>query len=108
MNIEDYQTAIAEFAIYEGAGTGSEGELMYLGLGLASEAGEAAGKIKKLYRDGMMYNEDLVMELGDVMWYSVMLCRAAGYSAADVLAMNYEKLSSRAQRNKISGNGDAR
>lgn len=107
-SVDNYQAAIGKFAVYEGAGTGSDGELMYLGLGLASEAGEVAGKIKKLYRDGVVCNEALAQEIGDVFWYAAMLCRAIGYSASDVLAMNYEKLESRSQRDQIKGEGDAR
>ncbi len=107
-SVDNYQAAIGQFAIYEGAGTGSEGELMYLGLGLTSEAGEVAGKIKKFYRDGVMLNDDVAQEIGDCFWYLCMLCRAIGYSASDVMAMNYEKLSSRQQRDQIKGEGDAR
>lgn len=107
-SVDNYQAAIGQFAIYEGAGTGSEGELMYLGLGLTSEAGEVAGKIKKFYRDGVLYNEDVAHEIGDCFWYLCMLCRAIGYSANDVLAMNYEKLQSRFDRDKLKGEGDAR
>jgi NTP pyrophosphatase (non-canonical NTP hydrolase) len=108
MNINDYQAAVADFAIYEHAGTGNDQELMYLGLGLASEAGEVAGKIKKLYRDGVLFNEDVAKELGDCFWYLAMLCRAIGYSADDVLAMNYEKLAARKARDTLEGEGDNR
>ena len=106
--LEAYQSAIGKFAVYAGAGSGSEGELMYLGLGLTSEAGEVAGKIKKFYRDGVLYNEDVAQEIGDCFWYLCMLCRAIGYSANDVLVMNYEKLQSRFERDKLKGEGDVR
>lgn len=107
-SVDNYQAAIGKFAVYAGAGTGSEGELMYLALGLTSEAGEVAGKVKKFYRDGVMYNEDLAKEVGDCFWYLCMLCRAIGYSASDVLAMNYEKLNDRFERDKLKGSGDNR
>ena len=107
-SVDNYQSAIGKFAIYAGAGTGSEGELMYLALGLTSEAGEVAGKIKKLYRDGVMVNDDVAQEIGDCIWYLCMLCRAIGYSASDVLAMNYEKLNDRFERDKLKGEGDDR
>lgn len=106
--LDNYQAAIGKFAIYAGAGSGSEGELMYLGLGLSSEAGEVAGKVKKFYRDGVLYNEDVAYELGDCFWYLCMLCRAIGYSASDVVAMNYEKLNDRFERDKLKGEGDNR
>ena len=43
----------------------------YLVLGLTSEAGEVAGKAKKLIRDGT--ESDLASEIGDVLWYCAML-----------------------------------
>ena len=48
-------------------------------LGLANEAGEVAGKIKKLFRDkgGCISDADresLKMELGDVLWYLAQIC----------------------------------
>lgn len=106
--LDNYQAAIGKFATYAGAGTGSENELMYLALGLSSEAGEVAGKVKKFYRDGVMYNEDVAQGLGDCFCFLCMLCRAIGYSASDVVAMNFEKLNDRFERDKIEGEGDDR
>lgn len=47
MQLEAYQTATRETAIYP-----KEQALVYLTLGLTSEAGEVAGKVKKIIRDG--------------------------------------------------------
>ena len=51
-----------------------KGNKAYVLLGLANEAGEFAGKVKKLYRDkqGEMTDdvrESMIFELGDVLWY---------------------------------------
>lgn len=51
MTPHEYQAETVKTAIYPAAGTNSCEELMYLGLGLAGEAGEVASKISKLYRD---------------------------------------------------------
>ena len=76
----------------------------YLGLGISGEAGEVANEIKKEYRDaGEPDNrEEVKLELGDVMWYFVRLCRAYGFDIEDVLDANVKKLTKRHQE-KTSG-----
>ena len=64
MNANDFQKYTINTAIYPGAGTGDNRELVYLGLGLTSEAGEVAGKIKKLVRDGQFEPIQIAYELG--------------------------------------------
>lgn len=108
MQANDYQQRTIETAIYPESGTGSTLELAYLGLGLASEAGEVSGKIKKLLRDGRLNGEALVGEIGDVCWYVARLASALGVTLEDVLQMNYEKLQSRKVRGTLQGNGDNR
>ena len=51
--------------------------LSYLCIGLASEAGELAGVVKKLLRDGQWNPEQAADELGDVAYYFARLCAAA-------------------------------
>ncbi len=68
MHLNDYLEATNSTAIYPEAGTGSNLELYYLSLGLTSEAGEVAGKVKKLIRDGTLNIGDLAYELGDCFW----------------------------------------
>ena len=46
MDLNDYQNAARRTAIY-----GERHRVIYPALGLASEAGEVAGKIKKVLRD---------------------------------------------------------
>lgn len=82
-------------------------------LGLVGEAGEVADKIKKIYRDkqGQFNDEDIISiikEIGDVMWYCAALSRHLGWELEDVAKMNIEKLTIRAQNNKIHGSGDNR
>ena len=53
--------------------------IVYPTLGLVNEAGEVAGKVKKIFRDkgGKISEEDrqaLKGELGDVLWYLAQVC----------------------------------
>jgi NTP pyrophosphatase (non-canonical NTP hydrolase) len=108
VQIADYTKLTDQTAIYPEAGTGKDLELYYLALGLVSESGEVAGKIKKLIRDGKLNQGDLAYELGDVFWYLVRLCEAIGYSPENIMEININKLLSRKQNGTISGNGDHR
>lgn len=108
MNANEYQKLTIETAIYPGAGTGDNRELTYLALGLASEAGEAAGKIKKLLRDGQYVPMDLAYELGDVCWYIARLSEALGYDFETILRWNHKKLTTRKENNTLNGSGDNR
>jgi len=111
MNLNEYQNGTAATAIYPRHDTLVA--LTYLGLGLASEAGEVAGVLKKVIRDrkGELAPEDvsaLVFELGDVLWYVARLATELGVSLDDVAQLNLEKLSDRATRRVIGGSGDHR
>ena len=85
----------------------------YLCLGLVGEAGEVAGKVKKVWRDsnGEFSEEvenNIKSELGDVLWYLSNLCSIFDFTLEDVANKNYEKLKDRMARNVISGSGDNR
>ena len=87
--------------------------IVYPTLGLANEAGEVAGKIKKIFRDkggaiGDADREALKYELGDVLWYLTQICTELDLTLEDVAAANIEKLFSRLERGQIRGEGDER
>jgi NTP pyrophosphatase (non-canonical NTP hydrolase) len=87
--------------------------IVYPTLGLANEAGEVAGKVKKIFRDrgGAITDDDraaLALELGDVLWYLAELCTQLGIGLGDVAAANITKLRGRAERGTLSGDGDHR
>lgn len=114
MDNKTYQKATKEFAIYP-----KDWEMEYLVLGLASEAGEVAGKLKKLIRgdyteDALSthnlekYNADLKAELGDCLWYISEICSTIGVQLGDVMADNIAKLTARKEAATIKGNGDDR
>jgi NTP pyrophosphatase (non-canonical NTP hydrolase) len=87
--------------------------IVYPTLGLANEAGEVAGKIKKIFRDrqGQITDADreaLKSELGDVLWYLAQICTELGLSLEEVAEANLIKLFSRLERGAIKGDGDNR
>ena len=114
MQANEYQKQTGNTAIYPGAGEGSQvpfgyrQELVYLALGLTSEAGEVASNIKKLIRDGQYKPGDLAYELGDVCWYVARLAWAIGYDFSDILKLNNAKLTKRKEAGTIKGSGDSR
>lgn len=108
MDINDYQEWTLSTAIYPEAGTGSDTELYYLTLGLTSEAGEVAGKIKKKIRDGKFNIGDVMSEVSDVLWYVARLTDALGMSMSDLAELNHGKLTRRKDAGTISGSGDNR
>lgn len=87
--------------------------IVYPTLGLVNEAGEVAGKIKKIFRDkeGVISEADrqaLKAELGDVLWYLAQICTELDLSLSEVAEGNIEKLFSRLERGTIGGDGDQR
>jgi NTP pyrophosphatase (non-canonical NTP hydrolase) len=109
MNFSEYQTQSRKTARYPAIGH----PVVYPTLGLSNEAGEVAGKIKKIFRDkdgviGAAECEALKGELGDVLWYLAQVCTELEISLDEVAEHNLEKLFSRLERGKIGGDGDSR
>ena len=109
MNFTDYQTKSRATAKYPAIGH----VVIYPTLGLVNEAGEVAGKVKKVFRDkdGQISDETreaLKSELGDVLWYIAQVCTELGLSLDDVAESNIMKLYDRLERGKIKGDGDNR
>jgi NTP pyrophosphatase (non-canonical NTP hydrolase) len=109
MDFETYQAQSRRTAKYPEIGHA----VIYPTLGLTNEAGEVAGKVKKIFRDkggviGEAEREALKSELGDVLWYLAQVCTELGLSLDEVAQANLEKLFSRLERGKIGGEGDQR
>ncbi len=98
-----YQDFTDETAIYP-----PEKGLEYTALGLASEAGEFAGKIKKAIRDNNYDYDAMAAELGDVLWYVARAAAELDIHLSDIAKENVEKLKSRKTRNVLKGDGDDR
>lgn len=80
----------------------------YMVANLTSEAGEVAGKYAKWIRDGVLDEEGMQKEAGDVLWQLAGLSTVMGWSLADIASKNLQKLADRQSRLTISGSGDER
>ena len=116
IEFNEYQEAAFETATYPFVGN----NIVYPAMGLAGEAGEVCDKIKKHWRN---YNvavqsleycltedqiDEIILELGDVLWYIAAICTELGLNLGDVSEKNLEKLQDRRDRNVIKGEGDNR
>lgn len=112
-------TDTSGFAAYQRAAAWTGGPvrvdhpIVFPTLGLVNEAGEVAGKVKKIFRDqgGVVtdaHREALTLELGDVLWYLAELCTQLGIELADVAEANLVKLRGRTERGTLAGDGDTR
>jgi len=94
-----------------------DNNLVYPALGMAGESGEVAEKVKKLWRNegqtgaaslSEQKKQELVKEIGDVLWYVNAMARELGVPLEEVARVNAEKLADRAKRNVIKSEGDER
>lgn len=107
MHLSDYQNSVADTAVYTKTVAPSN-HLIYAVLGMCGETGEFAEKIKKILRDhnGIVSDElrkELVLELGDVLWYLARVATDLGVDLEGVARMNLRK-----SRGALHGNGDHR
>ena len=106
---DKYENLAGQTAIFP-----KEKALEYLALGMTSEAGEVAGKVKKLIRDGEdmegfeMKKLAIASEIGDVIWYCAMMAKEVGVPLNDIMKENLKKLHGRKERGTLSGSGDER
>ncbi len=106
---DKYENLAGQTAIFP-----KEKALEYLALGMTSEAGEVAGKVKKLIRDGEdkegfeMKKLAIAAEIGDVIWYCAMMAKEVGVPLNDIMKENLKKLHGRKERGTLSGSGDER
>ena len=104
MNLDQYQRSAMTFRL-------PTADREYALLNLLAEAGEVAGKAAKHRRDGgdvEEYNMHIKKELGDVLWQLAAVAKDHGFMLSQIAEHNLEKLSSRQQRNVLTGSGDTR
>ncbi len=110
ITLREYQKFTNTTAVYPDAGKNNIPALMYAGLGLASEAGECANYIKKVYRDGDTpeLRQKIADELGDILYYASHTAEILGLDIQELLEKNQKKLLSRKERGVLKGSGDNR
>ncbi len=109
MDFNEYQMKSRKTAGYPAIGH----PVIYPTLGLVNEAGEVAGKIKKVFRDkdghiSVETRDALKAELGDVLWYIAQVATELDLTLDDIAEYNITKLYDRLERGKIKGDGDNR
>ena len=102
MLIEDYQELAWKTALETAKNPA------YMVANLTSEAGEVAGKYAKWIRDGVLDEEGMQKEVGDVLWQIAGLSTVMGWSLADLASQNLRKLAQRQTNNTLMGEGDER
>jgi NTP pyrophosphatase (non-canonical NTP hydrolase) len=104
MTLSEYQVLVKQFLLPE------SNNREYLVYGLGAEAGEVQDVFAKAIRDnqGVVPQESLRKELGDVLFFVAMVGHKYGMSLDDIAISNINKLRSRKDRGVIHGSGDNR
>ena len=91
--IDHYQQSALRTAPAPGARVNTDADLLHGAIGVATESGELLDAIKKhIFYGKALDVVNLREEIGDVMWYLAILCRATGTNMSDVASVNIEKL----------------
>lgn len=92
MNLKEYQESCKKTS---SKFDNPEKEIMTWGLGVAGEAGDVAGCIKKTFSHGNDQKAGIKENLGDTFWYMAMICNFFDWNLEDVLKENIDKLQKR-------------
>lgn len=98
MRADEYQEEASRTLIAKPDAEYSGDELMLVwnALGLAGEAGEVADSVKKMvFHQHGINRDELIKELGDVLWYVAALCSKLDVPMSVVMTLNIEKLKKR-------------
>jgi NTP pyrophosphatase (non-canonical NTP hydrolase) len=106
---EDYDRFVEDVWLGSPEMDETKAELNFIGLAICEEAGEVAGKLKKLSRgDGNITVEQIVNELGDVLYYVTKLAHELNVGLAELTMINTKKLQKRVEKGTMKGSGDDR
>jgi NTP pyrophosphatase (non-canonical NTP hydrolase) len=106
INFNDYQKKAITTAVYP-----KKYGISYPVLGLAEEAGECAGKVARMMRDGIPLSKqkkNIEAEMGDVLWMLAALAHDCGLSLQEIAEKNLMKLNARQSAGTLHGEGDNR
>ncbi len=109
MDFNDYQQRAEKFDL--NPQMARDDKIVICSLGIAGEGGEVADHIKKALRGDCSLEEkkeDVLKEMGDVLWYLALLAKAYDTTLEDVARLNINKLASRNERKVMRGSGDYR
>ena len=98
MNANEYQQQASRTLIDspDAVYTPDEIMLVWNALGLTGEAGEVADTVKKaVFHRHPLNTDELVKEIGDVLWYAAALCSKLGVPREVVMQRNIDKLKKR-------------
>lgn len=120
MSFDNYQewtntTAMFGDSIDEAVGVQDNDvvKMLYLSNTINEEAGELAGKVKRMVRDdkgelSIPNTFGMIKELGDILYYMAQFTQVLGVQMSDVIEYNIIKLEDRTRRDAIQGAGDER
>jgi NTP pyrophosphatase (non-canonical NTP hydrolase) len=114
MEFRVYQTIAHGTAVYpqlETTLSAYEFGVLYTSMALGGEIGEFQNTIAKWLRGDFELEDNterLANEIGDILWYLAELCTALEIDFGKVAGMNLVKLSERAEKGTIKGDGDNR
>ncbi len=93
MDLDHYQSLAART---RNSALDSQGQLLDAAAGLAEEAGEVLGTVRKhLFQDRPLDRDTITRELGDALWCLSTVATSLGLSLGDVAHTNVEKLRQR-------------
>lgn len=114
MDVNNYQNMARQTAIYP-----PENKVIYPVVGMANEAGEALGRVKKHLRgdfnlndpyqhDNLVQREKLIDEIGDVLWYAANALSDLDVTMTYAMRKNLDKVQRRKREGQLRGDGDDR
>lgn len=88
-------------------------DIAYATMSLTGEAGEVAEKVKRIFRGDAVtkeqgYDEEIVKELGDVLWCVAAICTALNTPMEYAARVSLRKMEDRRKRGLLKGSGDNR
>ena len=93
MTLDEYQTSATRTI---NARLDSKEQMLDAAAGLAEEAGEILGVIRKhAFQARDLNREQLKLELGDALWCLAVTARSAGFALDEIAAANLAKLQGR-------------
>lgn len=99
MTNEDYQAFVArQFRGIEPLTSKNLRDRFIFTVGLAGETGEVLELLKKDVRDGKHRPEELIKEMGDVLFYLTCIAESEGFTLSDIMDVNWVKLTERNRR----------